>query len=113
MSVDISVSKKTQTNCNEIINNLLKAGIEARVIETTSIFNNEIEKGCLITVGKEYSDHKRLSSLWDILSPGYSCSHINVKNKFSGCIYDYLAYDNKYIHKILKEDGRSLCPHNK
>ena len=113
MSVDISVSKKTLTNCNEIINNLLKAGIEARVIETTSIFNNEIEKGCLITVGKEYSEHNRLSKLWDTISPGYSCSYIDIKDKFSGCIYDYLAQNNKYISKMLKEDGRSLCPHNK
>jgi hypothetical protein len=113
MSVDISVSKKTQTNCNEIINNLVKAGIEARVIETTSIFNNEIEKGCLITVGKEYSDHNRLSKLWDTISSGYSCSHINIKDKFNGCIYDYLAQQNKYINKILKQDDRSLCPHNK
>ena len=113
MSVDISVSNKTQTNCSEIINKLLKSGIEARIIETTSIFNNEIEKGCLITVGKEYSDQKRLSHLWNIISPGYSCSHINIKDKFSGCIYDYLAFNNKLIYKILENDGRSLCPHNK
>jgi len=113
MSVEISVSNKTQTNCNEIINKLLKAGIEARVIETTSIFNNEIEKGCLITVGKKYSNHKHLSHLWDIISPGYICSYINVENKFYGCIYDYLAYNNKYIYNILKSDQRSLCPHNK
>lgn len=113
MSVDISISNKTQTNCSEIISKLLKSGIEARVIETTSIFNNQIEKGCLITVGKEYSDQKRLSHLWDIISPDYSCSHINIKDKFNGCIYDYLAYNNKLIYKILETDGRSLCPHNK
>ena len=113
MSIDISVSNKTQTSCNEIIDKLLQSGIEARVIETISIFNNQKEKGCLITVGKEYSDHNRLSKLWDTISPGYSCSHINIKDKFNGCIYDYLAQQNKYINKILKQDDRSLCPHNK
>ena len=102
MSIDISVSNNKQTNCDSIINKLLKAGIEARVIETTSIFENNIEKGCLITLGKEYNTSKKITNVWDTISRDYVCAHIKIKGLFDGCIYDYFLFNNT-----------SNCPHNK
>tara|TARA_A100001011_G_scaffold400201_1_gene513151 strand:- start:1284 stop:1604 length:321 start_codon:yes stop_codon:yes gene_type:complete len=102
MSIDISVCNDKQTNCDNIINKLLKAGIEARVIETTSIFENNIEKGCLITLGKEYNTPKKITNVWDTISSDYICAHIKIKGLFDGCIYDYFSFNNT-----------SNCPHNK
>jgi len=112
MSVDISISNSTQKNCNHIIENLLKAGIEARVIDTKSIFENKAENGCLITVGKEYNDQKKLSKLWNVISKDYICSHLKIHGLFDGCIYDYLAKDNNLIRKALDSE-KTKCPHAK
>ena len=49
MTINISISNSTQKNCNHIIEKLNQSGIEARIIETTSVFNSQIEKGCLVT----------------------------------------------------------------
>tara|TARA_A100001035_G_C27700983_1_gene462456 strand:- start:193 stop:393 length:201 start_codon:yes stop_codon:yes gene_type:complete len=58
MSVDISVSNNKNSGCKEIISSLLKANINARTIETTSVIDRNIEKGCLITLSKDYYDKK-------------------------------------------------------
>lgn len=103
MSIEISISNKTQINCDNIIDKLLKAGIEARVIETTSIFKNTIEKGCLITLDKEYNDQKKLTNIWNTISNNYLCSHLKIYGLYDGCIYDY----------FLPNNNKSNCPHNK
>lgn len=100
MTIDISVSNKTQSNCNDIINKLLKAGIEARVIETVSVFENNIEKGCLITLGKEYNQEKKITNVWNTISSDYTCAHIKIKGFFDGCIFDYFQLNN------------TKCPHS-
>ena len=96
------LSNKIQSNCDNIINKLVTAGIEARIIETTSIFENNIEKGCLITLGKEYNTHKKITNIWNNISGDYICAHLKIKGQFDGCIYDYFSVNNT-----------SNCPHNK
>ena len=108
MSIEISVSNKTQTNCNSIINKLLEAGIEARGIETTSVFEKTIEKGCLIRFGKEYNEHKKITHIWNTICKDYICSHLKIKGLFNGCIFDYL---NPEVLEKLPD--KTLCPHNK
>lgn len=103
MSIDISVSNSKQKDCSNVINNLIKAGIEARIIETTSIFENKIEKGCLITLGKEYNNPKKIKNIWDLISNDYICSHLKIKEVFDGCIFDYFFQNNI----------KSKCPHSK
>lgn len=93
MSVDISVSNLKNTGCKEIIEKLHKANINARTIETVSTLDNNIEKGCIITVGKEYIDKNRLSNLWKLLGTDYTCCHININGIFNGCICNYLISD--------------------
>jgi hypothetical protein len=111
MSVDISISNSRQQNCNQIIEKLLKAGIDARVIETTNIINNNIQKGCLITVGKEYNDQKKLTKLWNIISKDYICSHLKITGLFDGCIYEYFSRENHLIKKALKQEDLP-CPYS-
>ena len=60
MSVNISISNSKLKNCNNVINNLLKSGINCRVIETISVVDDNIENGCLITLDKKYSDQNIL-----------------------------------------------------
>ena len=110
MTVEISISNSKQKNCNDIVDKLLKAGIEARVIETKSIFENTLENGCLITVGKEYNDQKKLTKLWNVISSDYICSHLKITGFFDGCIYDYFARDNNLIKNALINE-ESKCPH--
>ena len=58
MSVNISISNSKLKNCNNLINNLLKSGINCRVIETISIVDDNIENGCLITLDKKIQRSK-------------------------------------------------------
>ena len=55
MSVSISVSNLRQTNCNHILKQMMDCNIDCRVIETTSVVENKLEQGCLITVDKFYN----------------------------------------------------------
>jgi len=111
MSIDISVSSKEQVNCNNIIQKLLNTGINCRIIETTSIINNNIEKGCLITLGKEYKNPTLLKKVWDNINSEYICSHIKTDDSFNGCLFDYLGHENGLIRKSLK-DETTKCPHS-
>lgn len=111
MSVQLSISNNNQSNCNEIIYNLCNSGINASVIETTNIINNNIQKGCLITVGKEYNDQKKLTKLWNIISKDYDCSHLKITGLFDGCIYEYFSRENHLIKKALKQEDLP-CPYS-
>ena len=93
MSVNISISNPKLENCNGVINKLLKAKINCRVIETTSIVDNNIENGCLITLDKIYSDKDKLKNLWSIIKDDNTCSHIKIDGQFDGCIYNYIHDD--------------------
>ena len=95
MSIEISVSNKTHTDCSHIINKLIMSGIEARIIETQSTFDNNIEKGCVITLGKEYNNFKKITNLWNMLSSDYSCAHLKINQEFSGRIHDYICINKK------------------
>lgn len=90
MSVNISVSSSKQNGCNNIVNKLFIAGINCRMIETTSVVDNNIEKGCLITLGKEYNDKKKINNIWNIIKLDYDCSHLKIDGVFDGCIYNFL-----------------------
>ena len=107
MTINISVSNTTQNNCDHIIQKLNQSGIEARIIETTSIFNSQIEKGCLVTLGKQYNSSKQIANIWNTIRPGYNCAYIDIDNGFKGCIFDYL--DPK-LAKI--KPNKTLCPHD-
>ena len=93
MSVNLSVSNTKQTNCSEIIQKLLKSNINARVIESKSIVDKNIETGCLITVGKEFYDREKMSSLWNIIKSDYICAHLQIDGLFNGCIFNYISKD--------------------
>jgi len=93
MSVNISISNSKQNGCNDILNKLFKSGINCRMIETTSVVDDNIEKGCLITFGKEYNDKKKINNIWNIIKLDYDCSHLKIDGQFDGCIYNFLNAD--------------------
>lgn len=93
MSVNISLSNSKQHSCNNILDKLLQSGINCRIIETRSVVDDNIERGCLITFGKEYNDKKKINSIWNIIKTDYACSHLKINGQFDGCIYNYLNAD--------------------
>ncbi len=93
MSVNISVSNTKQYDCNDVIHKLLISGINARVIETRSIVDRNIENGCIITVDKEYSNKDKISKLWNIIRSNYTCAHLQIDGLFNGCILNYIYKD--------------------
>lgn len=107
MSVEISVSNNKENN-NDVVFRFLSANIEARVIETRSVFNNKIEYGYYIVLGKEYINKKKLAYVWSIIQCDYDCAHIKINSKYnnySGCIFNYL-YKNRF--NIFNR--KSFCP---
>lgn len=99
MSVNISVSNKTQQNCEHIIKTMRELKINCRVIETRSIVdvNRETatatEKGCLLTFDKRYNTKKHVAYLWDAIKDDYACAHLKIDGLFDGCVNDYI-YSN-------------------
>ena len=90
MSVNISVSNKTQKNCDHILEKLIRTDINCRIIETKSIVDKDIENGCLITFGEQYNSKKEVKKLWDIIKDDYTCSHLKIEGLFDGCILNYI-----------------------
>ena len=58
MSVNISVSNKLNSVCDDIIKIMKSLDINCRMIETISVIDNNIERGCLITYGEKYNSKK-------------------------------------------------------
>ena len=50
MRKHISESNSEQQNCENILRMLQIYGQDCRVIDTTSLVDNKIEKGCIITL---------------------------------------------------------------
>lgn len=94
MSAHISVSNPEQKNCENIIRMLQIYGQDCRVIDTTSLVDNKVEKGCLITLGP-LENKQKLKEIWEIIKKKgkYNCAHLNIDGVFSGCIYNYLNAD--------------------
>ena len=92
MSTEISVSNSTQQNCNEILKIMQKYGQDCRVIETASVVENKIEKGCSITMDT-FKDKTHLIKLWKIIKKNgnYNCAYIKIDEQFSGCINKYIS----------------------
>uniref|UniRef100_A0A6C0LCT6 Uncharacterized protein n=1 Tax=viral metagenome TaxID=1070528 RepID=A0A6C0LCT6_9ZZZZ len=95
MSVNISVSNKNNT-CNDILQKLIKYNINCRSIDTMSIIDYSIEKGCLLTFDNNYSSKKSINKLWNIINSNdnYICSHLKIDGIFDGCIFDYIKCNN-------------------
>jgi len=95
MSVNISVSNKNNT-CDDILQKLIKYNINCRFIDTISIVDSKIEKGCLLTFGNNYNTKQNVNKLWNIVNSNddYICSHLKIDGIFDGCIYDYIKCNN-------------------
>lgn len=94
MSVTLSVSNDKHSNCDHIIKKMLKLGINCRVMESVSVVENNIEKGCVITLDPEYYDKKKLKKLWNcIKGDDYECCNICIPGTFDGCIFNYVNVD--------------------
>ncbi len=93
MSTNISVSNNTLLNCDCIIKKLMVAGIDCRVIETKSLVDNKIEKGCLLTFGPEYSSRERVKHVWNKIEQDFTCAHLKIDGCYSGCILNYINAD--------------------
>ena len=94
MSVNLSVSNDKHSNCNHIIKKMLKLGINCRVMESVSVVENNIEKGCVITVDPEYYDKNKLRNFWCKLKGNdYTCANLTIPGTFDGCIYNYINCD--------------------
>lgn len=93
MSVNISVSNSKQTNCNNIIEKMLSSGFNSRIIDTISIVDNTIERGCLITLGKEYNSKHQVNKIWNTIKNDYHCADVKIDRLFDGCILNFLSED--------------------
>lgn len=95
MSVNISVSNKKKT-CNDILQKLINNNINCRSIDTISVVDLSIEKGCLLTFGNNYSSKNSVNKLWNIINSDddYICSHLKIDGIFDGCIFDYIKCNN-------------------
>lgn len=95
MSTEISVSKSTQRNCNDILKIMQQHGQDCRIIKTASVVENKFENGCSITMDT-FKDKTHLITLWKIIKKNgnYDCAYIKIDGGFSGCINNYIHNSN-------------------
>ena len=91
MSVNLSVSDNNNNGCKNIIEKLKKCKIDWRLIETNSIVDGNIEKGCLITLGEKWNSKTNLNYFWNLIKKDYTCAHLDIPGKYNGCILNYLS----------------------
>ena len=66
MSTHISVSNKNNDSCDKILIRLQKVWIICRLQNTISIVGKEeVEKGCIITLGPPYNQKDKVKYLLD------------------------------------------------
>ena len=70
--------------------------------------NNQLELGCTITMDKQYENKEKLKKVWEIVESSsekaylikkYTCAHLKIDGRFSGCIFNYLK-DDKCPHAL-------------
>ena len=93
MSINISVSNDKNTGCKKILDKFFKAGIQCRTLETISIVGNNIERGCLITIGDQDVSKDNVYKIWNKIHDDYTCAHLKIDGLYSGCIYNYIKSD--------------------
>lgn len=90
MSINLSVSNDTNSGCYYILKNLMRAGVDCRTIETNSLVNNKLEKGCFITISDPDTSKDNVKKIWGYISKDYDCCHLKIDGIYSGCVYDYI-----------------------
>jgi|TARA_Y100000992_G_scaffold111128_1_gene72402 hypothetical protein len=102
MSVDISVSNLNKNKCNDLLKLFLKEKINCRTINTTSIVENKIEEGCLMTFSQEYRNKEKINYLWNIIKKEYECAHLQIPGLYNGCILNYINNNHCPANKLNK-----------
>jgi hypothetical protein len=54
---------------------MLSCGFNSRIIDTIYILDNSIERGCLITLGKEYNTKQQVNKILNTIKNYYDCDH--------------------------------------
>ena len=89
-NITISVSQKT-LNCHELYSSLITIQIPCKVTSNLTITNSfGPENGCEIFI-PSINKTNLFNKVWLPLKYKYDfkCAHINIPNKFNGCIIDY------------------------
>ena len=86
----ISVSRKEPLDCRRMAEFLGAAGIKTSVTENFTA-QPESEHGCRLV--QTVTTKNEVAVIWSKLQTkyGFACAHINVGNKFDGCILDFLS----------------------
>ena len=93
MSTNISVSNQNNYYCEKLLIKLQEIGVDCRLQNTTSLVGQNIEKGCIITVGTPYNNKDKIKYLWDHIKDDYNCAHLSIDGVYNGCIKNYLYAD--------------------
>lgn len=115
--VDVSVSSASSqpgSGCVGVARALLRAGVDARLIETTSLHNGQVEGGCVVRLPGHGRTRAEVRELWGVLQPaggvdGFKCAHVDVPGEYSGCILNYLgAEENERCPWAVRGDQSDL-----
>ena len=90
ISSSLSVSRKAELDCKEMAKYLSKLGIKTSITSNIST-QPELENGCRLI--HSITSKEDMKFIWEKLKNKYNfdCAHLNIPNKFDGCILDFLA----------------------
>ena len=96
---EISVSsRETDRHCENVVNSLAKAGLDARVTPNISVHFGQRENGCAIRIPSDKSDKKgHARTIWNAIQKAgnYDCAHLRIDGTFSGCIFNFIDAEEK------------------
>ena len=77
--------------CADVVNAMIKLGINGDVTQNVSVVDGIEESGCRVAIATvPYKESVR--SLWTHIShtSTLTCAHVRIDDVFSGCVLDYL-----------------------
>ena len=91
----LSISSNNIKNCENVANLMLNLGIISKITKNYSIVRSDgniiKEHGCDIKF-TSFKNKQQIIKSWDNLKEKYNltCAYLEIPNKFSGCIYNYI-----------------------
>ena len=90
ISSTLSVSRKEKLDCYEMAKYLSKAGIMTSITANIST-QPELENGSRLV--QSITSKEDIANIWTLVQKKYkfTCAHLNIPNKFDGCVLDFLS----------------------
>ena len=91
--VTLSVSGNLKKDCGDVVNAMIRLGINGDVTSNTTVLDNCIEQGCRVVIASQVNAETNLERLWKELRDTchLTCAHASISRDVKqGCVLDVI-----------------------